>query len=275
LLADGVWTQDGNLARFRPAPPLDTLTVQKLLQDVIFRIDRQFVRLGFKEDSPPRYAKQTMENAPTGGDDWAGCEGQEVSILHVGCDGEASATGIVKMSEAALSAQFKYMEPARLVFEVGTYARWLAALFEGWGHEVVVANARKLAVISQNNRKSDEADAELLARPGRSDVKLLSPIEQRSQTAQRGLVLVRSRATLVRSRTMPINSVRGQVKAAGGRMPSCDADHLHELVESVPPALRADLTPLVTLVGHLTKEIDKFDKKLERQGTQWRPELGA
>lgn len=185
--------------------------------------------------------------------------------------GEISSTGDIKLTEAALSMQFAYMPRARVVFEVGTHSRWLLQLFENWGHEVIVANARKLAMISQNDRKSDQADAELLARLGRSDIKLLSPIEHRSPAAQKGLVTIRSRAVLVRSRTMLVNNVRSQVKAAGGRLPTCDADHFSEHAESLPADLKADLAPLLVLVGQLSIQIKMFDKKLERDADQIAP----
>ena len=45
----------------------------------------------------------------------------------------------------------------------------------GLGHEAVVANARRLRLISQSDRKTGRRDAELSARLARADVKLLSP----------------------------------------------------------------------------------------------------
>ena len=179
-------------------------------------------------------------------------------------NGEVAATGTIKLNETALAMQFEHLPHARVAFEVGTHSRWLAAMFEGWGHEVIVANARKLAVISQNDRKSDGADAELLARLARTDVKLLCPVEHRSEAAAKGLALVRSRAVIVRSRTMMINSIRGQVKTIGERMPSCDAEHFHEMTDKLPAALQTALSPLMTLVGELTKQIMMFDGMLEK-----------
>lgn len=186
-------------------------------------------------------------------------------VCTLDADGEVVFSGVVKLTEAALAMQFKAMERARVVFEVGTHSRWLAELFDDWGHEVIVANPRNLALISQNNRKSDKADAELLARLGRSDLKLLRPVEHRSATAQAGLAVIRSRAALVRCRTTLVNSMRGQVKATGGRMPDCDADYLHLHGDEIPDSLKPALSPLLELVGQLTEQIAKFDKKLERE----------
>ena len=56
---------------------------------------------------------------------------------------------------------------------------------EECGHEVLVANARKLRLIYANNRrKTDEVDAENLARLARLDPKLLYPLKHRGEEAQ-------------------------------------------------------------------------------------------
>jgi hypothetical protein len=58
------------------------------------------------------------------------------------------------------------------------------------GHEVIVANPRKVRLISDNEGKDDPVDAELLARLGRVDVKLLSPIQHRGEEAQADLAVI-------------------------------------------------------------------------------------
>ena len=83
-----------------------------------------------------------------------------------------------------------------------------AAVFEARGHRVYVANARKLRAISASHTKSDEEDAQMLARLGRADPKLLSPVRHRSEVTQRALVRLKVREALVRSRVNLINSAR-------------------------------------------------------------------
>ena len=83
------------------------------------------------------------------------------------------------------------------------------------GHAVVVANARKLRAISQSQTKSDREDAQMLARLGRADPKLLSPIRHRSEATQRALVRLKVREALVRNRVNLINSVRFLLKSLG------------------------------------------------------------
>ena len=77
------------------------------------------------------------------------------------------------------------------------------------GHEVIVANPRKVRLISQNTRKRDALDAELLARLGRVDPQLLFPIRHRGQAAQADLAALKSRDELVKVRTQLINHMRG------------------------------------------------------------------
>ena len=60
--------------------------------------------------------------------------------------------------------------------EVGSHSPWISRFLKDLGHDVIVANPRKLRAIYTNERKSDECDAEMLARLGRVDPKLLHPI---------------------------------------------------------------------------------------------------
>ena len=49
--------------------------------------------------------------------------------------------------------------PMRIAIEAGTHSPWVSRLLEECGHEVLVANARKLRLIYSNKRKTDEVDA--------------------------------------------------------------------------------------------------------------------
>ena len=90
-------------------------------------------------------------------------------------------------------------------------------LEEECGHEVLVANARKLRLIYASKRKTDEIDAENLARLARLDPKLLYPLKHRSEDSQAHLAIIRSRAMRWSvARTQLVNHVRGAVKSFGG-----------------------------------------------------------
>jgi hypothetical protein len=61
------------------------------------------------------------------------------------------------------------------VLEAGTHSPWVSRLLADLGHEVLVANPRRLRLIYENENKSDRVDAEYLARVGRLDPSLLAP----------------------------------------------------------------------------------------------------
>jgi transposase len=65
---------------------------------------------------------------------------------------------------------------ALLAMEAGTHSPWISRFLDSLGMEVLVANPRKIRTIWQNERKSDERDALVLARLARADRNLLSPI---------------------------------------------------------------------------------------------------
>jgi transposase len=137
-------------------------------------------------------------------------------------------------------------------------------VLEECGHEVLVANARKLRLIYSNKRKTDEVDAENLARLARVDPKLLYPIEHRGEESQAHMALIRSRQALVSCRTQLVNHVRGAVKSFGARLPKCPARSFHKRAsEHIPEALMAALGPILEQIGSLTERIRDYDRKLE------------
>ena len=85
----------------------------------------------------------------------------------------------------------------RMAIEAGTHSPWVSRMLEDHGHEVLVANARKVRLIYGDGRKIDTLNAEKLARLVRLDPKLLSPIKHRGESSQCHLALLHSRDALV------------------------------------------------------------------------------
>src|SRR6185503_2338224 len=85
--------------------------------------------------------------------------------------------------------------------EIGTHSPWISRLLRRLGHEVIVANARKVLLIGESRKKDDRLDAQTLARLSRLDPELLCPVKHRSAQAQADLMMIRARAALVRVRT--------------------------------------------------------------------------
>ena len=148
--------------------------------------------------------------------------------------------------------------------EVGTHSRWASHLFKDLGHDVLVANARKLRAIYHNPRKGDRADAETLARLARLDPELLAPIHHRSPQAHADPAVLRSRDALVRCRTSLINHTRDLVKASGSRLPSSSADRFaRKVAPDIPEPLRPALSPILDTIASLTQQIQSYDRANE------------
>ena len=98
---------------------------------------------------------------------------------------------------------------------MGTHSPWVSRTLKSLGHEVIVANARQVKLISSSSRKNDRLDAQTLGRVARMDPGLLRPIQHRSEKAQGDLMQVRVRAGLVDARTSLVNEARGLAKAMG------------------------------------------------------------
>ncbi len=168
-------------------------------------------------------------------------------------------------TRAALERRFGTCERSRIALEAGTHSPWIARLLEGLGHEVVVANARKLRLIYENDSKSDRVDAQYLARLARVDPKLLAPIRPRSERSQVIRAELAARGALVQSRTKLVNMIRGQVKSLGGRLPKCStASFVKKTAGDVPEALRPALEPLYETIDELTRRIHGAEERLAK-----------
>jgi transposase len=162
----------------------------------------------------------------------------------------------------------------RIAIEAGTHSPWASrVLEEECGHEVLVANARKLRLIYANKRKTDEIDAENLARLARLDPKLLYPLKHRGEDSQAHMAIIRSRQALIGCRTQLVNHVRGTVKSFGGRLPKCPAVSFHNKApEHIPEALRPALVPILETISSLTRRIRDYDRQLETISKERYPE---
>lgn len=175
----------------------------------------------------------------------------------------------VRTSREALCHRFAGVERMRVAVEVGTHSCWISRLLGELGHQVIVANAAKIALIYRNPRKRDRADAQTLARLAAFDPRMLHPIQHRSEQAQQDLAVVRSRDQLVQVRTQLICHVRGVVKAMGHRLPSCQAEcFAKRIAEEIPQGLEPALAPVLEQIATLTTTIRGYEKLIERLAEQ-------
>jgi transposase len=187
--------------------------------------------------------------------------------------GQVIEEGRLRTTPEAFRRRFASEQPMRIAIEAGTHSPWASRMLEECGHEVLVANARKLRLIYSNKRKTDEVDAENLARLARVDPKLLYPLKHRSEESQAHMAILRSREALVGSRTQLVNHVRGAVKSFGARLPKCPAVSFHNKApEHIPEALLPALGPILETIGSLTKRIREYDRRLETISKETYPE---
>lgn len=176
--------------------------------------------------------------------------------------GHKVSEGRVATTQDALREHFELLRRARVIMEVGTHSPWVSRLLSELGHEVLVANARKLALIYKSRRKSDRVDAEKLARLGRVDPKLLCPISHRGKSVAEDLSVVRARDLLVRTRTKLINHVRGAVKSVGVRLSGCTRTTLHTRApEQIPAQIKPALEPILETIERINTQIRKLDAR--------------
>jgi transposase len=177
-------------------------------------------------------------------------------------EGEVVEEATIPTTCAAFEHKFGALRPSRVVIETGTHASWVHDVVAKAGHEVVVANARKVRAISANERKCDELDARMLARLGRVDVRLLEPVRIRPEQLRLDLALIRARGAAVEARTSLINAIRGLAKAAGRKLAKCSSSSFHK--QPLEASLQAGLSPLMQALEQLTKTVAQYDKQIEQ-----------
>ena len=178
--------------------------------------------------------------------------------------GEVVSENQLPTTQAGLDSLFAKMTKSRVAVEVGTHSAWVSRHLESLGHEVIVANAHKVKLITQSLRKNDRIDARQLARLARVDPQLLSPIKHRGEQAHLDLAVIRARAELMEARTQLINSARGLVKPLGERLKKCDADLVGVgLGERLSEGARAVVEPMLQAVEKISELIGKYDEQIE------------
>lgn len=147
--------------------------------------------------------------------------------------------------------------------EAGVHSIWISEQLEQLGHEVIVANVRELRAISHSDRKSDQIDAEKLARYARLDPEILRPIAHRTVEQQQALTLIRARDLMVRLRTAAVNAVRGLTKSCGHRMPASTTEcFAKRSLAAMPPGLAAALEPVLQQIAETTLKIKHYDQQI-------------
>lgn len=195
-----------------------------------------------------------------------GCDlgDKETTICALGADGKVSLRTEVKTERDSLSRWFRSRPKAHVVMEVGTHSPWISGLASVSGHRVTVINPHEFKLISDSRRKSDQEDAELLARAVRADLGLVRPVTHRNEQTRAELTLLRTRDLLVRERSKLVSHVRGTLKSFGVKPGACGAEVFHERVAPfVPEPLKLALEPVLNHLAQLAQTLKKLDEGVE------------
>lgn len=184
----------------------------------------------------------------------------------VDAEGRRQAEAAVATTRQGLQRYFGSRTRCRVVLEASTHSPWVAQELTALGHEVIVANpAAMFKRARRRRRRNDALDAELLARQGRADPKLLHPVTHRRPSAQQHLEILKARDQLVRTRTQLINHVRSVVKVTGARLPHTSAPaFVARATAAIPVELRVALDPLVQVIADLNRQIREADHAINR-----------
>ena len=73
----------------------------------------------------------------------------------------------VSTTPEVMKQTFSRMPPSRIALETGTHSPWASRLLRELEHEVIVAHAQRVQLITKSNRKDDRHDARTLTRLAR------------------------------------------------------------------------------------------------------------
>lgn len=190
--------------------------------------------------------------------------------------GEKTSNGSVKIANNKSAIQgflqnFKKPRQVCVVMETGTHSAWLSRFIGNLGFEALVAHARDLALIYAADKKNDALDAEKLARLAQADRKLLHPIEHMDEERQKDLIILKSRALLVKQRTQTVNSIRGHMRSLGLDDSELTIKNMKKkALPGLPKEVQSLLAPLIQHLSYLNMGIEDFDRKIAQLCKKYR-----
>src|SRR6201981_3019313 len=180
----------------------------------------------------------------------------------------------VATTPEAMKQTFGKIPRSLIALETGTHSPWVSRLLTELGHQVIVAHAQNVQLITKSNRKDDRHDARTLARLARIDPELLGPVRHRSAKAQIHLTVIGARAELVSARTALVNAARGLVKSYGQRLPKRGTRQVsRELGAELKAELREVLEPLLKEIESLNERIQEYEVRVEKIAKESYPQV--
>src|SRR3989441_6253216 len=174
----------------------------------------------------------------------------------------------------AMKQTFGKIPRSLIALETGTHSPWVSRLLTELGHQVIVAHAQKVELITKSNRKDDRHDARTLARLARIEPEWMWPVRHRSAKAQIHLTVIRARAELVSARTALVNAARGLAKSFGERLPKCGTQQVsRKSAAALSVELREVIEPLLREIESLNERIKEYDARMEKIARESYPQV--
>jgi len=200
--------------------------------------------------------------------------GDKRTFFHIREKNRVFGEGSIKTTPGEVRRFLKRFGPSLVAFEVGTHSPWILEIAEELGHKVVVANPRRLRLISENDRKTDQADAKYLSSLGQLNPELLAPVKHITPQARADLGVLDARSALVKVRGQLIGVCRGKVKPFGARLPTCSPESFSKkALEGIPEVLKPALMPLLGIIQEMTQAIKAYDREIGKIGEENYPEV--
>jgi len=172
---------------------------------------------------------------------------KESQVRIVTADGTVVLNRRIATRPDRLTAMYGARAPMRILVETGTESEWVARHLEGLGHEVVVADPNYAPMYGERTRhiKTDQRDVAALADANRLGLFRRAHRVSATQRAVRQQLQVRD--ALIQMRTQAINVVRTQLRSAGYRIGSGQAETFATRVRglALPAAVQQTVEPLL------------------------------
>jgi transposase len=167
-----------------------------------------------------------------------------------------------RLPTAKLSEYLARRPPSRVIIEASTQAFSISDQARSLGHEVRVVPSTLAPALGVGERrtKTDRRDAEALSRVScRID---LPSVHIPSKEARERKAMCASRAALIRSRTLLINSVRGWLRS-DGRLVTATPESFSSRVRTAIAERPAHVEQLLTVLDTMNAQISKADKEIK------------
>lgn len=189
---------------------------------------------------------------------------RECQVCILTDDGELLERRIATTRER-LTAVLGARARSRVLVEASTESEWVARYVEALGHEVIVADPGYAPMYATRHRrvKTDRRDARTLCEALK--VGAFRAVHRASDAQRHVRAELAVRDALVRTRTRYVAVIKALVRRDGLRLASGEAERTAAKVAALvgaSPVLRAELEPLVALLGPLNAGIAAADERL-------------